>query len=235
MKSEEPVIIKIKEIKEFFTNLLKKNLSKDEENLLNNISNNLKALEITIEHLVELIPPNELNKLISQAKKNVLENAISVAKADDIISNNEQNLLEKLTQELEELEIKLSDIMGVNDFENWFVFKIVIWVEEIENYNDLLSLLDKTYCSTKIIPNSGICIGTKHYSLFNDKSKTSNRVTLLIFTLDSRSSPTREEWIRKNAFKTFNFSFDNQLFSNELKDTAQNLMDTFYERKINIE
>jgi hypothetical protein len=106
----------------------------------------------------------------------------------------------------------------------WFVFKVVIFLDETSNLGDILNSFDHKLCDPRIKPTTGLCLGTKHYVI-----KDIN-VSLLGYALDPANDSA---WVREGAYEYI--SFDNQQsFQKKLGEVAHKLLDQNYVKKLQV-
>jgi hypothetical protein len=193
-------------------------ITKDEEELLDQIRVDMENLESQMKKEMKRVQTKEaIAKLLENTSKIMIDNVISSARKDAKLSSDEKEIIQVLMDELG---------WSLDDWKhrNWFVFKICIVTDTLQEVDELLSVFDKSFCIPGIDPAnlfSGLCLGTKHYVIDNDD------VTLLSFALN-RDRPA--DWVTKGSFATLEFESAEKMII-QLRRTAQNLIAEYYSKK----
>ena len=193
-------------------------ITEDEQNLINQVQIDLENLETSVREANENAETRDvIEKIFKTSSANLIQNAISVARKDTNMSKDEKELIDELFSQFG---------WDYSDWQsrNWFVFKICIEVDETTNTREMLEVFDKVFCLWKLSNfqlKTGICLGTKHFVIDD------NDVTLLAFGLHPENS---RPWVRKGAFAFLNYK-DPTEFQIQLKETAETLLNEFYERQ----
>ncbi len=150
-----------------------------------------------------------LRKQFRTAVKALVTNAVNVAAIDGMISDEEHAILEVLNTE--------TGLLMTQIFSRrmWFIFKICVVIGSDISTPILLDVFDNSYCFGHLNPSSGLCLGTKHYTIQGVD------ITLLTFSL--QEGETRE-WIQRGAYATINFTNPEE-FKADLEKTANLLFE----------
>ncbi len=190
-------------------------ITRDEEELLDQIKVDMENAEAHLINEMKKVKTKEaIAKLLQNTSKTMIDNAMSMARKDAKLSSDEKDIIQIL---VDELGWSLEDWKN----RNWFVFKICVITDTLEETNELLSVFDKMLCMPGINPAdiySGLCMGTSHYVVDN------NDVTLLSFALN-RTRPA--DWVTKGSFATLEFESAEKM-KLQLRRTAQNLIAEYY-------
>ena len=190
-------------------------ITRDEEELLDQIKVDMENAEAHLINEMKKVKTKEaIAKLLQNTSKTMIDNAMSMARKDAKLSSDEKDIIQIL---VDELGWSLEDWKN----RNWFVFKICVITDTLEETNELLSVFYKMLCMPGINPAdiySGLCMGTSHYVVDN------NDVTLLSFALN-RTRPA--DWVTKGSFATLEFESAEKM-KLQLRRTAQNLIAEYY-------
>lgn len=220
MTNNDVTSLSLKQLLEALVNKAEEDgiITKDEEALLDRIKVDVKNLEAQMSDELKKDQTKEaIAKLLKNTSRVMLDNAMSSARKDAKISSEEKEIIQVLMDGLG---------WSYDDWKNrnWFVFKICIVTDTLEETSDLLSVFDKVFCMPGIDPSdvySGLCLGTKHYVIDN------NDVTLLSFALNRKKSAN---WVTKGSFATLEFE-NIEKMTLKLRRTAQNLVAEYYNKK----
>lgn len=208
--------------------LLDNKLTGEEKTLLNRIKQDISAFESSFNRLLKLLPDETLQTLFQAARQQIIENAYVTASDDEVISEDEQKIIEKLAEDLEKFQIDKKLLSMQTD--NWFAFKVVIWVSDPVIYPELFNKMDNVYCNRNILPEAGVCLGTKHFEIYSERAKTNNQVSILLFLGDDRVTETRSDWINKGAFGRLEVDSD-ETIDQDLEKLATDILDNFFDKK----
>ncbi len=193
-------------------------ITREEEELLDQIKVDMESAQSQLDNELKKVKTKEaIAKLLKNTSRTMIENAMSLARKDAKLSPDEKNIIQVIVDQLG---------WSLDDWKNrnWFVFKICVITDTLEDTNELLSVFDKMLCMPGIDPAniySGLCMGTSHYVIDN------NDVTLLSFALN-RTRPA--DWVTKGSFATLEFESAERM-KLQLRRTAQNLVAEYYIKK----
>ncbi|MHA2030738.1 MAG: tellurite resistance TerB family protein [Candidatus Kariarchaeaceae archaeon] len=191
-------------------------ITDEESELIAQIEFDVKNTEKQLEEAIMDKPTRSvLEKIFQSAGERMVKNALSIARKDTSISLEEKEIIAQVLASFEELGW---DTTNWRKKRIWFVFKIVVYIDENTIIGELLDTFETKFCMRNVDPVTGICLGTTHY-VIDDID-----VTLLAFTLDPRNEM---KWVRKGAFSFLSFN-DPVVFKNDLRRTAQDLLAKHY-------